>query len=100
MRTNQEIETLIKGKNIVQFKKTQGLAWYGHKNKLEDNRNVKAIMYWNPTDRRLRGRPKAKWKDDTKIDLHAMKITEWKKRTEDKLIRKKIVEQAKTHTRL
>ena len=47
---------------------------------MEDNRNVKAIMNWNPPDRRLRGRPKTRWKDDVETDLRAMKITEWKKK--------------------
>ena len=60
--------------------------WYGHINRMEDNRNVKAIMDWNSTDRRLRGRPKTRWKDDVKIDLRAMKITEWEKRAGDKLM--------------
>jgi hypothetical protein len=34
---------------------------------------------------------------DVEEDLRAMKITNWKSRTEDKLAWKKIVEQAKTH---
>ena len=90
----------MKGENIVRFIKSQRLAWYGHINRMEDNRNVKAIINWNPTDRRLRGRPKTRWKDDVEIDLHAVKITEWKKRAEVKLIWKKIVEQAKIPTGL
>jgi hypothetical protein len=64
---------------------------------MEDNKNVKAIMKWNPFDRRSRGRPKARWKDDAEADLRAMKITNWKTNVEDKLAWKKIVEQAKTH---
>jgi hypothetical protein len=65
-----------------------------------DKRNGKAIMNWNPIDKRLRGRPKIRWKNDVEADLRAMKITEWKKRAEDKLIWRKIVEQAKIHTGL
>ena len=52
-------------------------------------------MKWNPTDRRSRGRPKTRWKDDVEADLRAMKITNWK--TSVELAWKKIVEQAKTH---
>jgi hypothetical protein len=51
VRTNQETEALMKGENIVQFIKSQRLAWYGHVNRMEDNKNVKGIMKWNPTDR-------------------------------------------------
>ena len=79
VRMNQEIETLIKGENIVRFIKSQRLACYGHINRMADNRNVKATMNWNPTDIRLRGRPKTRWKDALEIDLRAIKITEWKK---------------------
>jgi hypothetical protein len=64
---------------------------------MEDNKNVKAIMKWNPPDRRSSGRPKTRWKDDVEADLRAMKITNWRTRIEDKLAWKKIVKQAKTH---
>jgi hypothetical protein len=97
VRTNQEIEALIKEENIVRFIKSQRLAWYGHVNRMEDNKNVKVIMRWNPFDRRSRGRPKTRWKNDVEADLRAMKIMNWRTRIEDKLAWKKIVEQAKTH---
>jgi hypothetical protein len=64
---------------------------------MEDNKNIKAIMKWNPTDRRSCGRPKTRWKNYVEADLRAMKITSWKTSVEDKLAWKKIVEQAKTH---
>jgi hypothetical protein len=64
---------------------------------LEDNKNVKAVMKWNRIDRMSRGRPKSRWKDDVKVNLRAMKITNRKTNVEDKLAWKKIVEQAKTH---
>jgi hypothetical protein len=56
-------------------------------------KNVKAVMKWNPIDRRSRGRPRTRWKDNVEADLPAMKITKWKAR----LAWKKIVEQANTH---
>jgi hypothetical protein len=49
-------------------------------------------MKWNPIDRRSRGRPKNRWKDDVEADLRAMKITNWRTRIEDKLPWKKFVE--------
>jgi hypothetical protein len=68
---------------------------------MEDKKkNVKAIMKWNPIDSRSRGRPKTRWKDDVEADLRAMKITNWRTSTEDRLAWKKIVEQAKTRSGL
>jgi hypothetical protein len=87
----------MKEENVVRFIKYQILAWYGHVNRMEDTKNVKAIMKWNLIDRRSRRRPKTRWKDDVEADLRAMKITNWRTRIEDKLDWKKIVEQAKTH---
>jgi hypothetical protein len=57
---------------------------------MEDNKNVKAIMKWNPIDRRSRGRPKARWKDDVEADLRAMNITNRKTSIEDKLAWKNV----------
>jgi hypothetical protein len=87
----------MKEENIVRFIKSQRLAWYGQVNRMEDNKNVKAVIKWNPVDRRSRGRPKTRWKDDVEAELRAMKITNWKTNIEDKLALKKIVEQTKTH---
>jgi hypothetical protein len=85
----------MKEENIVRFIKSQKLAWYGHVNRMADNKNVKAIKKWNPSDRRSRGRAKTRWKDD--VDADAMKITNWETGVEYKLAWKKNVEQAKTH---
>jgi hypothetical protein len=52
---------------------------------MEDNKNVEAIMKWNPIDRRSCERPKTRWKDDVEVHLRAMKITNWKTSIEDKL---------------
>jgi hypothetical protein len=45
----------MKEENILRFIKSQLLARYGHVNRMADNKNVKAIIKWNPTDRRSRG---------------------------------------------
>jgi hypothetical protein len=97
VRMDQEIEALMKEENIIRCIKSQRLAWYGHVNRIEDNKNVKAVMKWNPIDRRSRGIPKTGWRDDVEADLRAVKITDWKTSVEDKLAWKKIVEQAETH---
>jgi hypothetical protein len=65
------VAALMKEENIVRFIKSQRLACYGHVNRMEDIKNVKAIMKWNPIDRRSRGRPKTRWKDVVEADLRA-----------------------------
>jgi hypothetical protein len=88
---------LASNRSTYERRKSQRLACYGHVNRMEDNRNVEAIMKWNPIDWRSHGRPKTGWKDDVEADLRARKITNWRTSVEDKLAWKMIVEQAKTH---
>jgi hypothetical protein len=41
--TKQEIEAHMNEENIVRFIKSQRLAWYGHVNRMEDNKNVNEV---------------------------------------------------------
>jgi hypothetical protein len=97
MESKNESRNRGREENIFRFIKSQRLAWCGNVNRMDDNKSVKAIMTWNTIDRRSRGRPKTRWKDDVEADVRAMKITNLKTSVKDKLAWKKIVEQAKTH---
>jgi hypothetical protein len=37
------------------------LKWYGHVQRMEEERLPKLVMKWNPPGRRKRGRPKLTW---------------------------------------
>jgi hypothetical protein len=39
---------LIKDKNIVNYIKAQRLSWFGHVQRMPDNRTVKKIFNWKP----------------------------------------------------
>ena len=41
--------------------KTKQLQWYGHVQRMEDERLPKEVMKWSPPGRRKRGRPKLTW---------------------------------------
>jgi hypothetical protein len=43
-RTNQELEELCKGKNIVKWIKGQRLNWLGHLDRMEEDRMPKQIF--------------------------------------------------------
>ena len=66
IKTNQELEKLIKHKNIINFSRVQKLGWYGHIERLQETRMVKAIHAWKPVSKRPMGRPKMRWEDDVK----------------------------------
>jgi hypothetical protein len=60
IKTNQEINELIKGQNVIGFIKMQRLSWLGHTERMADD-NVKKIKRWKPMSKRPIGRPETRW---------------------------------------
>jgi len=58
IKTNQELDEIIKHKNIINFIRAQRLSWHGHIERMQGTRMVKAIYSWKPISRRPIGRPK------------------------------------------
>jgi hypothetical protein len=52
IKTSQELDELIKRKNIINFIRAQRLSWLGHIERMQGTRMVKAIFSWNPISRR------------------------------------------------
>ena len=53
--TNEELDKLIKHENIINFARAQRLGWYGHIERMQDIRMVKAIHAWKPISKRPMG---------------------------------------------
>jgi len=51
IKTNQELDELIKLKNIINFARVQRLGWYGHIERMQETRKVKAMQPGNPFQR-------------------------------------------------
>ena len=68
IQTNQELDKIIKHKNIIHFARAQRLGWYGHTERMQETRMIEAIHSWKPISKRPKGRPKIRWKDDVKKD--------------------------------
>jgi len=75
IKTNEELDKLIKHKNIVSYIKAQRLSWFGHVQRMPDTRTVKNILNWNPLTKRSQARPKYRWEHNVKEDICQMKIT-------------------------
>jgi len=58
IKTNEELDNMIKHKNIVNYIKAQRLSWFGHVQRMPDTRTVKHIFKWNPPTKRSHRRPK------------------------------------------
>ena len=81
MRTNYELEKLIKRVNIVGFIKTQKLKWLGHIMRA-NKRIVKSITNWKPLGKKAKQKSRNRWMgyllEDRKI---IKKMTNWMKNT-------------------
>ena len=78
MKTNDELDKLIKHENIINFARAQSLGWCGHIERMQDTRMVKAIHAWKHISKRPMGRPKIRWEDDVKKDIQRLKVPNWK----------------------
>jgi len=67
IKTNQEINEILKGQNIIEFIKKQRLNWLGHVECMAEDNNVQKIKSWKPMSKRPIGRLK-----------HIGKMTFWK----------------------
>ncbi|PSN48515.1 hypothetical protein C0J52_14066 [Blattella germanica] len=66
IRTNRELEQLMKNEDIVRFIKSRRLAWMGHVLivRIDESRIPRRIMEWKPVGRRNKGRPRKRWVDE------------------------------------
>jgi hypothetical protein len=98
IKTNEELDKLIKHKNIVNYIKAQRLNWFGHVQRMPDTRTVKKIFKWNPLTKGSQGRPKYRWEDNIKQDISQMKVKNWIACIQDRGKWKDVVEKAITFT--
>ena len=64
IKTNDELDKLIKHQNIINHIKALRLSWFGHVQRMPDSRTVKEIFNWRPLTARSKGRPKQRWEDN------------------------------------
>jgi len=100
IKTNQEINDILKGQNIIGFIKKQRLNWLGHVERMTEDDIVQKIKRLKPMSKRSIGRPKTRWEDDVLEDIKSINIGNWKKVAQNRDSWKKVVEQARTLYRL
>jgi hypothetical protein len=74
IKTNQELDEIIKRKNIIIFIRAQRLSWLGHIERMQGMRMVKAIYPWKPISRWPIGRPKIHWGEDVRKGIQKIKV--------------------------
>ena len=99
IKTNNELNKLIKHQNIVNYIKALRLSWFGHVQKLPDSRRAKKIFKWTPLTTRQKGRPKQRWEDNVKQDIRLLNFKNWTDCVQDRVKWKNVFEKAKTFKR-
>jgi hypothetical protein len=69
IKTNDELDKLIRHKNIINYIKAQRLSWFGRLHRMPEERMVQKLYKWKPMLRRPLGRPKNRWEDDIRNDI-------------------------------
>jgi hypothetical protein len=63
---------------------------------MPETRMFKAIHCWKPISKRPTVRPKTRWEDDVKKDIHKLKVPNWRTLVQDIRRWEELVEKTKT----
>jgi hypothetical protein len=97
IKTNEELETLIKKENIVRFIKSRRLQCAAHIIRMDTKRTVKKLTEWKPRLTRPVGKPSLRWLNQVEEDLKKIEVRNWREKCKDRRMWNEIVKQAKTH---
>jgi hypothetical protein len=67
---------------------------------MDEKRTPKRVLEWKPIGRRIRGRPRKRWIEDTEEDIQIMGTRGSRKLCKERAEWKRITEKAKTHSGL
>ena len=75
--TNKEMYASVKKPTIIETIRLNRLHWFGHEQRMEENRIPKRVLYVNLGTTRLRGTPRNRWQYEVREDgvalVHVMK---------------------------
>jgi hypothetical protein len=69
---NEEFNERYCSPNIVRVIKSERMRWAGHVARMGDRRGVHRVLVGKPERKRPLGRPRRRWKNNTKMDLQDM----------------------------
>jgi hypothetical protein len=94
MLTNKEIYATAKKPTITETIRLHKLRWFGHVQRMEENRIPKRILYMNLETTSLRGRTRNRWQDEVREDGRIMGGKGWQEKVYNREERKKLLRMA------
>ena len=67
---NEELNDLYSSPNIVRVIKSRKTRWAGHVARMAEERGAYRVLVGKPEGKRPLGRPRRRWVDNIRIDLH------------------------------
>jgi hypothetical protein len=64
--TNKEDYVVVKKPTITETIRLHRLCWFGHVQRMEENRIPKTVLYMNLETTRPGGRPRNRWQDEVR----------------------------------
>jgi len=93
--TNKELYAIVKKLTITETIRLNRLCWFGHLQRMEENRIPKRVLYMNMGTTRLRGRPRNRWQDEVRDDGSIVRGEGWQEKVHDREERKKLLRTAR-----
>jgi len=93
--SNKEIYAVIKKPTVTETIRLNRLRWFGHVQRMEENRIRKKVLYMNLETKRLRGRPRNRWQYEVKEDGRLIGGNGWKERVYNREEWKKLLRTAR-----
>jgi hypothetical protein len=69
---NEELDDLYSSPNIMRVIKLRRMRWAGHVARRAEKRGTYRVLVGRPEGRRPLGRPRRRWKDNTKMDFQEL----------------------------
>jgi hypothetical protein len=93
--TNKKIYASVNKPTIIETIRLNRLCWFGHVQRIEENRIPKRVLYMNSGTTRLRGRPRNRWQDEVREDGRIVGGEGWQEKVHDREEGKKLLRTAR-----
>jgi hypothetical protein len=86
---------MVKNPTITDTVRLSRFCWFGHVQRMKENRIPKEVLYINLETTRLRGRPRNRWQDKAREDGRLVGGKAWKERVHNRQEWKKLLRMAR-----
>jgi len=93
--TNKEIYAIVKKPTIIETIRLNRLHWFGHVQRMQENRIFRRVLYINLGTTKLRGRPRNRWQDEVREDGRIIGGEGWREKVRNREEWKKLLRTAR-----